>query len=96
MNDSEDALNESLDNTHFSGIDEDEQFVYQDASDDEILVDQSSLSGVVAPLTDATPMVHAADDRLPTPSVVQSSLDIQQLGSVFKQSFSGRISHHKD
>ena len=96
MNESEDALNESLDNTHFSGIDEDEQFVYQDASDDEILVDQSSLSGVVAPLTDATPIVYAADDKLPTPTVAQPSLDIQHVGYVIKQSFSVRISHQKD
>ena len=94
MADSEEDLNESLDNTHLNELGGDD-YVYQDDEEDEGIPVIPENQEVVAPLIGASDRVPTPTVVQPTLPVVQPSLDILQLGSVIKQSLS-RVNHHKD
>ena len=88
MSDAEEYLNDSLDNTHLSDIEDDGEFETTEGGEEENLLTEGTNVDVAVPLV-------TEGDIVPTNKVANTSIDIQSLEHVIKQSMSGRNNHQK-
>jgi hypothetical protein len=88
MSDVEEYLNDSLDDTHLSDNEEGGEFDTTEGDEEDILQTDGTNMDAASPIV-------TEGDIIPTSTVGQTSIDIQNLGTVIKQSLSGRNNHQK-